>query len=397
MAKRTKKDVEGATDADALYAEIFASTGWVTAAQKIRPVRAVPTIMYGFDWASGVGGWPVDRVSMIYGPSSAGKSLFVLALIRSFVDRKFLAALIDSERTTDLSLATAVIGRALDTIPNWRMPAECQSLTDAQARADELFAMARKLAKSPTFGGDFAALLVVDTITKLVTTKELGHALGGTDKQVSADVENMEKGHLGRYAAAQNGYWLNRLVPQADESHTGVLLVSQERSYTDAMGNQRQRHKGGDALFFDSSLVIRVFKGGGKYIKVGDRVIGSEHEAQIVKSKFHALEEGRCTKAPFFFSNGNGPTPKGIDVWRDMLVTCSRPDVGIITPSGSAYEYEGRRWTSTNRAVAALYEDAGLFAEIDAEFRRRELATRSKRRYDLVEVVDDETGEVAAV
>jgi hypothetical protein len=50
---------------------------WKPAQEVLVPVRAVPTIFPSLDIVTRVGGWPIERFSLIHGPSNEGKALAV--------------------------------------------------------------------------------------------------------------------------------------------------------------------------------------------------------------------------------------------------------------------------------------------------------------------------------
>src|SRR5271157_325155 len=75
---------------------------WRPARQVLRTVRAVPTIFPWLDYATRVRGFPVERISVIHGPSAEGKTKLALGLLLSFLRRGHFAWHVDAEKTTPI-------------------------------------------------------------------------------------------------------------------------------------------------------------------------------------------------------------------------------------------------------------------------------------------------------
>jgi RecA/RadA recombinase len=408
MARRSKDStlpdpMDAPQDLKSIYASAFADTGWKPAVEKIKKIVAVPTVLYDFNYASLVGGLPVGRIFTVMGPSSNGKSMFLQALFKSFLDRMLPVGFIDAERTTDPSMVSAIFGKPLSEFPHFVKPDSILNYEDAVKHTDLFMAKSRYfMEKIPGYIG---GLIGVDSVGKLLPESAIEDSLKElTLKKAEASADTMAKGHYGRNQARINQDWLNRLTAQTDESNVSMVWIAQERKEVDDYGNVSYKPKGGDAVWFDSSGIYRIVKPKGKkgLIYPGGRetekAIGSLHQVLILKTKFGNLEETMYTKANFYWSFGNGPVPKGLDKWRDLLEVAIKEEVNIIQPNGNNtwFSFGDKRWQGKDATIRALYEDAGLFAEVEAAVMENEELTRTTRRNDLY-VEDPNTGEIVEV
>lgn len=64
-------------------------------------MRSVPTIFPYYDYATKIGGHPIDRFGVVHGPSSEGKTKFALGLGLSFLKRQHFFGLVDAEMCYD--------------------------------------------------------------------------------------------------------------------------------------------------------------------------------------------------------------------------------------------------------------------------------------------------------
>ncbi len=103
MAKRKRKSVSPEAEADTRKAfdglAKVAGTlkDWKPAGEVLTKVRAVPTIFPQFDRATRCGGYPIERVTVVHGPSGEGKTIFAHGLGLSFLKRGHFYAPIDAE------------------------------------------------------------------------------------------------------------------------------------------------------------------------------------------------------------------------------------------------------------------------------------------------------------
>lgn len=342
--------------------------GWGTAAEVLDLIESVRTVLPDFNRAVRVGGLPVRRIHTVHGPTHGGKTAFVLALLKSFADRGFLSGIIDAEHALGQKFASEMVASSgLSTRPNFvavRPENYEQTITLTDSFLD-------RAAASKKVHPDAKSILVIDSINKLVPKRELEKILkeGKTDAK---GAKELTKAHHGRYRAALNQAWLDQLTPKIARAECALVLIAQEREDHDSTDFfQNFKVKGGAALLFDASLVIRVMKGQPLYLPGGASMKGAEknaaicgfsHRVRIWKSKVGHME-GRHSDCFFRLSNGKLPdSPPGLDIARDALHV--GVDLGIVKKSGAWYSYEGRRQQGENKAVAYLNRNTHRLVEL---------------------------------
>jgi RecA/RadA recombinase len=288
--------------------------GWAPVADVLTEVRSVPTMWPQLDAATRVGGWPLQRIGLVHGPSAHGKTLFCHGLGRSFVERGSFYFLIDAEFTTDAAWLRKVMGPAAESpLVRAMRPSSYEETVDGVRSAVELVAKARE-------AGDVApetsALVVVDSIRKLVPEKLSVAIRKGADK---SGIDGM-KGRAAQIKAGLNAAWMDELVPLLYHTGTTLVLIARESEATDT-GPYKQDWKltGGKAIFYDSSLVCRIERASWVYQGSDEDkiVVGEKFRASLYKSKV-AAKDGKATL--FYFHTSNGRlTPEGFDRARDAV------------------------------------------------------------------------------
>lgn len=324
--------------------------GWAPAAEVLDTITSVRTCFPDFNRAVRVGGLPVRRIHTIHGPTHGGKTAFVLGLVRSFVDMGYLAGYVDAEHALGKEFATEVVAD-LQTRRNF-LAVRPDDYEQTIARVDSFLAKAAVVRKSYP---EAKSILVVDSINKLVPKRELEKVL--KQGQINeAGAKELTKGHHGRYRAALNQAWLDQLTPKIARAECALVIIAQERDEDDPNDffSDTFKVKGGAALLFDASLVIRVMKASPVLYATGkasnDNIAGFSHRVRIWKSKVGHMD-GRYSDAVFHLSNGR-ITPPGLDTARDAFNVGK--DLGIVKASGSWYTYRGKRSQGENKAIEGL-------------------------------------------
>lgn len=330
------------------------------AAEVLRKVQAMPTIFPDFDLATRVGGLPLERITLVHGPSAGGKSYVCLGLMRSFLERDQPVYFVDAERTTPEDWVQHSLAEMLEH-PLFKME-ESTSYENTVAEVRK-FLLAAKRTKTN-------ALVVVDSIRKLVPRDQLKNMMKGGS---GAD-ENV-RNRSAQIKAQMNAAWLDELVVLLSEARSAMVIVAREIHDADAppafkkFGNKEPAVKtaGGAALFYDASLDLRVsrIKAYGKKGEDSFETYGDMHQISITKSKVAGKDTSRYGSATFHVSNG-AHTPKGFDRARDLVTLARRLDVIEGT---QALKWKGKKWRGEDRAIASLVEDVEAFAGIEAECR----------------------------
>lgn len=358
MKKRTKRDK--VTQDDALHKVVQGWKGWSPASEVLVNVRSVPTIFPDFDRRLRVGGLPLGRMYVVHGPTSGGKTSFLLGLIKSFLVRNHVVGYVDAEHTTPGEWIQEMLGsHSKHPLFQARRPKTYEETIDAVETLVSGVAAVRKTR-------DIATLLIVDSINKLVPEREL-------KKLMKEGADAMDKG-WGRYRAAMNQAWIDHLTPLIAANDVAFILVAQERKNQNANPMDEKygkdfHVKGGAGMLYDSSLLIRVERA--KWIKDGDakdaKIIGARHRARIHKSKVEWLEGSR-TDCYFNIANGHGDEEAGFHTARDLLEVAT--DLGVVKQSGAWLTWQRRRWQGVNRALKAL-QDPDVFRQVDEQTRAK--------------------------
>lgn len=334
------------------------------ASQVLRKVQAMPTIFPGFDNATRVGGLPLERITLVHGPSAGGKSFFCLGMMRSFLERDQPVYFVDAERTTPEDWVQQSLAEMLDH-PLFKM----EESTSYENTVTEVrkFLNAAKATKTN-------ALVVVDSIRKLVPRDQLKRILKESKKAATDGEENV-RNRSAQIKAQMNAAWLDELVVLLSEARSAMIIVAREIHDADAppafkkFGSKEPAVKtaGGAALFYDASLDLRIsrLKSYGKKGDESFETYGDLHQIAITKSKVAGKETSRYGSSVFHISNG-AHTPKGFDRARDLVELARSLDVIEGT---QALKWKDRKWRGEDRAVASLVEDTEAFAGIEAECR----------------------------
>jgi RecA/RadA recombinase len=331
--------------------------GLSRAAEVLDRTRAIRTVFPDFNRKVKVGGLPVRRIHTISGPTHGGKTAFIGGLIRSFVDAGHLANYIDAEFATPLDFFEDLLERKLTDTPNLLGDRpSCYEETIDKVDTFLNYVIKKRREDNP----NLASLIVVDSINKLVPTREL-------EKLRKEGGDAIDKG-WGRLRAQYNQAWLDHLVPLLNKAECAFVVIAQEREDQAQQGwgaFPEHKVKGGAALEFDASLLIRVSKG--TMIRMSSdpssEPIGFKHKITIRKSKVASLD-GRTTTCEFHLSNGK-LVRFGFDMARDALEVGT--ELGIVKASGSYLSFAKHKWQGINRAVEKLTNDRNqLRALLDA-------------------------------
>lgn len=365
MARKRKRDeLRSRLDGMAEIAEKFSR--WKPAGTVLTKVRAQPTRFVQLDRATRVGGWPLQRFGLVHGPSNHGKTQFALGLGMSFLQAGHYFGLVDAEFTTPEDWLAKLMAEQASNPAFVAMRPSCYE--DAVEGVRELVTTLHKAKVDAKLPEDTSALIVVDSIRKLVPTGLMDKILKGKDGLDGA------KGRGAMIRAALNAQWLDELTPQLYQSGTALVFIAREAENTDG-GKFDADYKvgGGMALNFESSLTCRVTRAGWLKDGTGEdaQIIGERHRVRILKTKVGGKDDKYMDA---FFHTSNGVvTPEGFDPARDVLELAR--ELGVVELGKghcyiwtSAGEVLGRGDASTARKLA---EDPRTLAAIEAEVRAK--------------------------
>jgi hypothetical protein len=183
---------------------------------------------------------------------------------------------------------------------------------------------------------------------------------------------------------------MDRLVPLCGQTGCAAILITRETEDPDGgsfFSGPAIKVKGGKAIYYDSSLVVRVTRDSyvqEKQEKGPALLYGERHCVEIHKTKIGGKEE-RLPAAYFNTSNGTAG-PLGFDHARDLLDVAI--EHGIVDASGAHLSLGKRKLgQGKHKAVARLYEDLSLLAALEAEVAaevRRSIQADAKARGEAV-------------
>ena len=278
LLKELSKGISGMTTMDGIEEEIV-----------------VPTMFTSYNRATGVGGHPLRRITMIHGPNGAGKSVLAMGIAESLRQHGHIPVIYDTEFAAekrwygDLGQAEGILFKMPDSMDE--MMDITQELLDRLAK----FKSEKKVSK------DIGYVFVVDTFTKLLPLEVL-------KKLREKGVEKMYP-----VQAQWISIWSKSITPLLYRSNSCLIAILQDRENMDAgaFGSKR-KVTGGQALQYDSSLRIDVKYA--KSVKSGGeegKVIGTQSFYTLEKNKVDGV---RKEAGSFFVGNGHGSIPKGFDL-----------------------------------------------------------------------------------
>ncbi len=287
-----------------------------TDAQRI--VETIPTGSIALDLALGVGGMPKGRIVEIYGPEASGKTTLSLHVIAEAQKRGGQCAFVDAEHALD-PVRAEKIGVNLDEL-----------LLSQPDSGEQALEITETLIRSGAID-----VIVVDSVAALVPRAELEGEMGDAVMGVQARLMSQA---------------LRKLTGAISKSKTILIFTNQLRQKIGVMFGNPETTPGGLALKFYSSIRIDIRRI--ETIKDGDNVIGSRHRARIVKNKVAPP----LKVAEFDIMNSEGISRSGglLDVGIDL---------GILTKSGSFYNYDGDVLAQGREATKAFIQENHKFAE----------------------------------
>lgn len=339
---------------------------WRPAREVLRRVRAVPTIFPAFDMATRVGGFPIDRFSVVHGETAHGKSEFALGLGLSFLRRGHIFAFVDAEFTTPIDWLESLMSGYVENPAFLALrPKSYEQTVDAVRECARVISAAKKTGELPE---STSALVVVDSIRKLVPEDfiEKIRKLGAQGDRGSVDGMS---GMGGAIKAKMNADWFDELAPLLYETGTALLAIARERENKDAPRNAPQyKVGGGRAVEYEASMSVRIER---DYVREGKGaeavVVGERHDCVIHKSKV-AGRDDKVSTGYFYTSNGK-VTPAGFDPARDLLELGI--ELGVVKTAGAWFSFGGKRWNGKSQAVKRIHADVELRAELEKAARSR--------------------------
>lgn len=292
-------------------------------------VEMIPTGSLALDIALG-GGFPVGRISEIYGPESSGKTTVALSAIASAQREGKQCAFIDAEHALDPRYAKQ-LGVDIDNL-----------LISQPDTGEQALEITGALVRSGAVG-----LIVVDSVAALVPKSELEGEIG--DAQMGLQARMM-------------GQAMRKLAGEISKTKTIVIFINQIRMKIGVMFGNPETTTGGNALKFYASVRLDVRS---RNIKEGDQITGRDTTIKVVKNK---------VSPPFKQASYRLMFGKGISRADEILELGVQ--LKLINKMGAWYSYNGEKLgNGRGNASVWLEEHAELAAEIERQIREK---SRSK-------------------
>lgn len=341
---------------------------WRPAAEVLSAVRAVPTCFVQVDRATRVGGWPIERIATVHGPSNHGKTAFVHGLGLSFLEGGHFYGFVDAEYTTPAPWLRSLMGRHAAHPGFMAMrPSSFEQTVDAVRGFAEAIGTARvKGELDPGTSG----LIAIDSIRKLIPERLLDKILKEGAEGKKGSVDGMS-GRGAMYKAALQSQWMDELVPLMAQTGCGMVVITREADDPNAdarslMFDSAWKVQGSKSLVYDASLVVRITRD--SWVKEGTShdpiTVGERHLARVWKTKIGGKDD-RHEDAYFHTSNGVH-APVGFDRARDVFELAL--ELGVIERSGSWYAVgKDRLGNGETNAIANLRDR--VMEEVEQEVR----------------------------
>lgn len=324
-----------------------------------RPMSAVddfvsfPTIFRSFNRATTIGGAPLGCTWLVHGPPAAGKTAFLIGLIKSVQALGGISAFFDIELSAETKRWFAAMG--LDgskclyygrtSSSEEKKPITYEEIVE---EADSLLENFQKLKAAGNIAPGTPLLIVLDSISKLAPESLMKNLRG-------KDGGDALKAGVGRQQAQMNAAWLIALGPRIGDDDIIFAIIAHETVKQGAgtsKWTQDFNVRGGDALIFETMMQVRVTFGGlvadlAKE-KEDDRVpmVGKRHNFQILKNKHGPSHQ----RGVLYTATGGGLCPPGFDTRRELLHEAiyreivQGPDPSKMT-LGSRFEYGKHKFT----------------------------------------------------
>jgi protein RecA len=284
-------------------------------------------------------GFPVGRITEIFGGESSGKTLLATMAMIETQKKGGIAVFLDYEHAFSLKRAETLGLRDDEGTWVYKQP------DTAEQGFKIIDFIANKVREADS---DKHVTVVVDSVASMMTEDEM---------KADYDQSNM-KTKLSLPALLSPS--LKKLAKLINDTNVTLIFLNQVRDNPGVMFGDKEKTSGGRALKFYCSVRIKLTKSG--KIKDGDRIIGENVKAQIVKNK--VSEPWRTAQYTSSFTEGINLYVSHIDA----LIEDEK-----IEKSG-AYLVWGEKKYHRSKLEALMREDAEEYQKLLSMFGGQDVA-----------------------
>jgi recombination protein RecA len=289
----------GKKKSKSLYEEVLKEFGEDAVIKKYDPETGPPSIPTGslaIDVSTGIGGIPLGRVTMIYGPEQGGKTTLCLAISKNALDLGLKVLLVDTENSLDYGYINEIVGEYDE-----------NDFVIVQPRTAEDAFMVAEAGISSEFD-----VIIFDSIASVSPEEEIEKPFTKDSMMVGPRL---------------NGRFLRRNIHEIKNKNIAFVFTNQVRANVGSYFGGYST-PGGYALEHYTSL--RIYLSKSKSIDEGDEQIGHYVNFNIKKNKVGKPHRQATTNLIY---------GKGIDFERDVISFGNL--LGAIKNRGSYFGYEG--------------------------------------------------------
>jgi recombination protein RecA len=289
----------------------------------IKPHETISSGSLAIDIASGIGGWPRNRVIEVFGNESSGKTTLATMACAQFNREGKRATYIDVEHSFDPRYAVA-----LGVNPKLFALAQPSCAEDALKMLLDFAAT------------DECGIVVLDSVAGLATRQEL-----------EGDLDDSNIGATARLM----GRCLRKLPAVCRVHNTLAVFINQNRDKVGVVWGSPKTQPGGRALKFFSSIRVEFAKvQTNKDKNQNNEAVSNQTKASFIKNKVGPPHR----ECEFDIVFG-----EGIDNAKTVIK--EGVAVGVLKKKGNTYSYQGNiLGTSIGNAIGTIKADKELYEEL---------------------------------
>jgi len=294
------------------------------------------------------GGFPVGRITEVYGAPSSGKTLMCVMAGIETQRKGGIFVFLDYEHAFYMDYAVKL---GLDTDPEkwiYKQP------TTAEDGFKIIEFICNHVKRSPSLKH---ITIVLDSVASMIPKEMLDAGLDGQNMRTKMALASLASCALPPITTAIN------------KSNVTLLCINQTRTNPSVMYGDKTTTPGGESWKFYASMRVKVSKSGKIMDAEDDSQIGENVTATIVKNK---------TAPPFQTCKYNSSYTEGIDLYTSHIQALD--DLGLLGDKTGWYHLDGKNYRLDDLILAAR-EDVEVYMKLLRLF------------FVKPEIVEEEVGE----